>query len=109
MSGWEAFWTICGLALVTLLTRSFFLIPKREVPLPTWVRRGLRYAPLAALTAVIAPEIVLTQGHLIDTWKDARLFAVAVSTAYYFWRRRILGTIVSGTATMLLLRIGLGW
>jgi branched-subunit amino acid transport protein len=106
---WETVLTIAGLALITLLTRSFFLIPDREVPLPGWLRRGLRYAPLAALTAVVVPEVVMTQDHLIATWQDARLYAVAVSTAYFWWRRDILGTILSGTATMLALRLGLGW
>jgi len=109
MTAWEAVLTICGLALITLLTRAFFLIPQREVPLPAWLQKGLRYAPLAALTAVVVPEVVLTQGHLIATWQDARLFAVSVSTAYFFWRRDILGTILTGTATMLALRLGLGW
>ena len=51
----------------------------------------------------------MTQGELIHTWKDARLYAAAVGTAYFFWKRGILGTIVSGTAVMLALRIGLGW
>src|SRR6218665_2076322 len=109
MSAWETVLAIVGMGLITLLTRSFFLIPKKEVPLPGWARQGLRYAPLAALAAVIVPEIVMTQGHLIDTWKDARLFAAAVGSAYFFWRRGILGTIVSGTAVMLALRLGLGW
>jgi branched-subunit amino acid transport protein len=100
---------IVGLALATLLTRSFFLLPDRELPLPAWLRQGLRYAPLAALAAVVAPEIVLTQGQLIATWRDARIYAVAVGMAYFVWRRGILGTIVAGTAVMLALRIGLGW
>jgi branched-subunit amino acid transport protein len=98
-----------GLALITLLTRGFFLLPERDLPLPAWLMQGLRYAPLAALMAVVAPEVVLTQGQLIGTWKDPRLPAVAVATAYFFWRRGILGTIVSGTATLLLLRVGLAW
>ena len=100
---------IAGLTVITVLTRAFFLIPEREVPLPHWVLRGLRYAPLAALVAVIAPEILLTDGDLVATWRDARLFAVAAATIYFFWRRGILGTIVVGTAVMLALRIGLGW
>ena len=100
---------VIGLALLTLVTRGFFLLPDRELPLPGWLRQGLRYAPLAALMAVVAPEIVLTQGVLISTWQDARLPAVAVATAYYFWRRGILGTIVSGTAVLLTLRLGFGW
>jgi branched-subunit amino acid transport protein len=109
MSGWETVLGIAGMALITVLTRAFFLIPEREVPMPGWLRDGLRYAPLAALAAVIVPEIVMTQGELISTWKDARLYAVAGGTAYFFWKRGILGTIVSGTVVMLALRIGLGW
>jgi branched-subunit amino acid transport protein len=100
---------IIGLAALTLLTRAFFLLPERNLPLPAWLQQGLRYAPLAALMAVVAPEIVLTQGELISTWKDPRLPAVLVASAYYFWRRGILGTIVSGTAVLLALKLGLGW
>jgi branched-subunit amino acid transport protein len=109
MSGIEVTVTIVGLALLTLLTRAFFLLPERELPLPAWLQQGLRYAPLAALVAVVAPEVVMSQGQLIDTWRDARLPSVAVATAYFFWRRDILGTILSGTATLLLIRLGLGW
>ena len=109
MSSHEATVAIMGLALITLLTRAFFLLPERELPLPDWLQQGLRYAPLAALMAVVAPEVVLTQGQLIETWQDARLPAVAVASAYYFWRRGILGTIVSGTAVLLTLKLGFGW
>ena len=109
MSETETALAILGLGAITLLTRCFFLISNQSRPLPDWLKQGLRYAPLAALAAVILPEIFITQGHLIDQWKDPRLFAAAVGTAYFVWRRGILGTILSGTAVMLLLRIGLGW
>ena len=109
MSVIEGSIAVIGLALLTLLTRGFFLLPERELPLPVWLQQGLRYAPLGALVAVVAPEIVLTEGVLISTWQDARLPAVVVATAYYFWRRGILGTIVSGTAVLLTLRLGFGW
>jgi len=52
---------------------------------------------------------VLTDGVLVGTWQDARLFAVAAGSAYFAWQRGILGTIVVGTAVMLALRLGLGW
>ena len=109
MSAVEAALTIVGLALITALTRAFFLLPERNLPLPAWLQQGLRYAPLAALVAVVAPEVVLSQGQLIGTWQDARLPAVVVASAYFFWRRGILGTIVSGTVVLLALRLGLGW
>ncbi len=100
---------IAGLAAITVVTRAFFMLPEREIPLPDWLRRGLKYAPLAALTAVIAPEIVMSQGVLIGTLADARLPAVLCATAYYFWRRGILGTIVVGMAVYLPLHLALGW
>lgn len=109
MSLVEGVFAILGLALITIVTRGFFLFPERELPMPAWLQQGLRYAPLAALVAVVAPEIVLTQGRLIDTWMDARLPAVAAATAYFYWRRDILGTILTGTAVLLVLKLGLGW
>lgn len=100
---------IVGLAGVTVLTRAFFLLPEREIPIPNWLREALRYAPLAALAAVVLPEIILSQGELIQTWRDPRLFAAAAG-ALWFWRQRgILGTIVLGTLVLLGLRLGLGW
>jgi branched-subunit amino acid transport protein len=109
MSPLETVITVLGLSAITLVTRAFFLIPRHELPLPAWLKQGLRYAPLAALAAVVAPEIVMSQGELISTWKDARLYAAAAGSAYFFWRRGILGTILTGTAVMLALRFGLGW
>ena len=109
MSGWYAAAAILGLGVVTVVTRAFFLLPERELTLPPWAMQGLRYAPLAALLAVIAPEIVLTDGALLATWADARIYAVLVGTAYFYWRRGILGMIVSGTAVLLALKLGFGW
>ncbi|MBL0729759.1 AzlD domain-containing protein [Piscinibacter sp. HJYY11] len=109
MSNGYAFITILGLMVITVITRGFFLISKEELVLPDWVKRGLRYAPLAALAAVVVPEIVMAQGELIGTWKDARLYAAAAATGYYFWRRGMLGTIVTGMAVLIPLKLGLGW
>lgn len=101
--------TIAGLAAITVVTRSFFLLSSRELVLPDRVKRALRYAPLAALAAVVAPEILMTQGQVIDTWKDARLYAAAAAAVWFFWSRGILGTILSGMAVLLVLKFGLGW
>ena len=101
--------TIAGLVLITLLTRGFFILPGRELPLPNWLREGLRYAPIGALAAIIAPDLLMNQGQLISTWRDARLFGAAAATLWFVWRRDMLGTILTGTAVMLILRLGLGW
>jgi hypothetical protein len=48
----------------------------------------------------------MTQGRLIVTWQDARLFAAAAGAAWFWWRRGILGTILAGMAVFLPLRLG---
>jgi branched-subunit amino acid transport protein len=69
----------------------------------------LQYAPIAALSAVVVPEIVTVQGVLITTWQDARLFSAVVGMAVFFWRRDVLFTIIAGMAVYLPLHLGLGW
>ena len=105
--------TLLALALVTLITRCFFFISDQPWELPSWVERGLRYAPIAALSVVIVPEILTLQGHVITDWRDARWPAALASGAFFLWRRgrspSILGTIVTGMAVYLPLHLGLGW
>ena len=100
---------ILGLALVTVLARGFFLISSKPWSMPHWVQRGLQYAPIAALAAVVLPEVMTTQGHLVVTWQDARLYSAAAGAAAYFWRKDVLVTIVVGMAVYLPLHIASGW
>ena len=105
-------WTlavIAGMACVTVVSRCFFFLLDRPWSLPHWAQRGLQYAPIAALAAVLVPEVVMTQGHLIGSLHDARIYAAAAGIAAYFWRRNVLATIVVGMAVFLPLHIGLGW
>lgn len=105
-------WTllvIVGLAIVTVVSRGFFLISSKPWQLPHWAQRGLQYAPIAALSAVVVPEIVMSQGQLIGTWQDARLFAAAAGVAIYYAKRNVLMTILGGMAVYLPLHLALGW
>jgi len=105
----EALIAVVGLTVITVVTRGFFFLSRREIPLPDWLRQGLRYAPLAAMAAVVVPEVVMKGGQFITTWQDARLFAVVAGAAWFWWQRGILGTILVGMAVLLPLRLGLGW
>ena len=105
-------WTlavIVGLAGVTVLTRSFFFISSEEWTLPDWAQRGLQYAPIAAMAAVVLPEVLMQQGQFLQTWMDARWMGAAVGAAVYFWRRDVLLTIVVGMMAYLPLHLVLGW
>ena len=112
INGWHVLVIVC-LAAITIVTRSFFFISSKPWHLPHWAQRGLQYAPIAALSAVVLPEIVMTQGYLINTWQDARLYGAIAGAAFYIWRKgagqAVLGTMVCGLAVYLPLHLGLGW
>jgi branched-subunit amino acid transport protein len=111
-AGTTDLWTlavIVGLAVVTVVARSFFFISSKPWSLPHWAQRGLQYAPIAALSAVVLPEVVMVQGQLVGTWADARLYAATAGALAYFWRRDVLLTILVGMAVYLPLHLGGGW
>lgn len=108
-----SFAAIVGLALMTVLTRSFFFISSRPWSLPRWAQRGLPYAPIAALSAVVVPELLLTQGQFGNPLTDARTWGALAGMVWFYFMRRshnaIIGTIVVGMMVYLPLHIGLGW
>ena len=107
--GVETALAILGLAAVTVAARGFFLFPRRAWSVPAWLHRSLQLAPLAALVAVLAPEIFMTHGELIGTWRDARLGGALGATLFYVWRPGVLGPLLAGLAVYLPLRLALGW
>jgi branched-subunit amino acid transport protein len=92
-----------------VLARCFFFILDRPWTLPAWAMRALYYAPVAALAAVVAPEVVMTQGHLMRGWQDARLFGAVAGALLFWWRRSVLLTLLGGMAVYLPLHLGWGW
>ena len=106
--GWTLF-VIVGLAGITVLSRCFFFILDRAWSLPPWAHRALQYAPVAALAGVVVPEVVMSQGELVATWMDARIFGALAGVAVFFWRRSVLMTLLVGMAVYLPLHLALGW
>jgi branched-subunit amino acid transport protein len=83
----EAGWIlIAGLALVSFLTRAIFVVPSGHLRLPPAVHRVLRFAPAAALMAIVAPDMAILHGELALSLANPRLvgglagFAVAAAT-----------------------------
>ena len=109
-------WTlvvILGMTAISVITRCFFFITEREWRLPGWAQRGLQYAPIAALAAVIAPDLVLTDGVIANLLTDARTWGGLAAALFYFWRRHwsfvLVGAIAVGMAVYLPLRLLLNW
>jgi branched-subunit amino acid transport protein len=101
---WYVLAVIFGLTAVSVINRSFFFLSRRELALPDALKRGLRYAPLAALLAVISPEIAAS--NVAEPWRDPRPWAALAAVSYGLWQRTILGTILVGMAVLLTLKLG---
>lgn len=85
--------TVIGMALVTYALRASFMVLPPHVETPPLLRRALRYVPAAVLTAIWAPEVVLSPGY-----EQLAAGAVAIAVA---WRWRLaFATIVAGLAAL---------
>jgi branched-subunit amino acid transport protein len=105
MSTLEIWLTIVGLTGVTVVTRSFFLVLGDHVPLPERVQHALRYAPACALTALIAPEVLMVKGGDLVAWNDPKLIAAAVAVGAMLATRSMLATMAIGMAVFTALRL----
>ena len=92
---------IIGLAAVTFVSRSFFILLGKRIKVSEWVLETIRYAPLAALIAILAPEIFLPVGASSITEFNLRLpniwGGMAAMIAFYF-SKKMIPTLVIGMA-----------
>lgn len=93
---------VCG--LITFGIRYSFIAAEGHFQPPTWFRLLLPFVPIAALTALIAPELLLVQGQLLVDGSNPRFWAgvVAIIVAA-IWRNTLL-TIGCGFAALFLLQ-----
>ncbi|HEX7649860.1 MAG TPA: AzlD domain-containing protein [Noviherbaspirillum sp.] len=105
MSATDVWLTILLLLVATILTRCSFFLLGHRVKLPPKVQHALRYAPAAALAAIVVPDLLLSNGQLAITWTNPKLMAGLGATVFFLTTRHLLGTIIAGMALFTLLRV----
>ncbi|QEI07959.1 AzlD domain-containing protein [Pigmentiphaga aceris] len=77
---WYAVLVIAAMALNTFITRCGYLLFGDHIPLSPSVRRALKYAPVAALAAIVVPEMApwTVDGPQLDLRLLAGLSAIPV-------------------------------
>ncbi|HLS43330.1 MAG TPA: AzlD domain-containing protein [Paenalcaligenes sp.] len=104
---WQYDWYLLGavvlLALCSVITRAGYFLFGDHIPLPDSVRRALRYAPVAALIAIIIPELLpWAQGETPVI--GIEIVAAAAAVLVYVRTRSTLMVIVSGMLVLWLLQ-----
>ncbi|MDQ8034161.1 hypothetical protein CEG14_05380 [Bordetella genomosp. 1] len=92
------------LTVCSVLTRAGFMLFGDYIPLPDGVRRALRYAPAAALTAIVVPDMLPWKAGLGPIF-DYKLVAGVVGVIVFLRTRSAVAVIVSG----MLVLWGLRW
>ncbi|MGC8807319.1 MAG: AzlD domain-containing protein [Thiomonas sp.] len=108
MSG--ASWgVIVGMAAVTFLIRYTLFGLGGRLQFSPRVRQALRHVPVAVLTAIVVPMVLLPDGqHWFVSWRNPWLAGAVASAALALGTRRLLAAIAGGMAVYLLWRFGLG-
>jgi hypothetical protein len=95
------FLLILGMSLVTAWTRSFFLILGERVKVAAWVLEAIRFAPLAAMIAILAPEIFLPASASSVTefnWRLPNIWGGIAAIIAFYLTKKMLSTLVIGMA-----------
>ena len=89
--------------LCTLLPRSSFIVAGSRVRLPATLQRALRYAPAAALAALIVPDVLIAGGSLQPI--NPKLLAAAAVVASVCWSRNPWLPFIVGMGVLTLCRV----
>jgi branched-subunit amino acid transport protein len=98
---------IVGMGLVTLGTRGFFMFWGDRVRMPEIILRSIRYAPLAAIVAIVAPEILMPDGATEISqfnWTIPQIWAGLAAFISFTLLRTMLPTLIIGMLVYSVLR-----
>jgi branched-subunit amino acid transport protein len=100
-------WLTIGLLLIsTLITRCGVFVIADRLRLPPRVQHALRYAPAAAMAAIVLPDLLLLPGGGVDFgWHNLKLLAGLGALLFFTLTRHMLGMIIAGMALFTVLRI----
>jgi len=101
---WDVFLIILGSALVTFLPRVVPLMVLSRMELPEWGIRWLNYVPISVMAALVGQELFVHDGQLTSLWTNVELFAAIPTVLVAIKTRSLLGTVVAGMISIMILR-----
>lgn len=89
---------LCG--VLTFIIRLSFIAAEGKIAFPPAFRRLLPFVPVATLTALVVPELLMPQGSLWLAWDNARLMAGSAAILTAALTRSVLWTLAVGFAVL---------
>jgi branched-subunit amino acid transport protein len=92
---------IAGMVAVTFAVRYIPLVMAGRLRLPRIVETALRYVPVAVLTAITVPVVLMPKGTLEVEVGNPYLFGSLAAVLVAWLTKRLLPTIAGGMAVFL--------
>ena len=94
--------------MLTFGTRLSFIFLLDRIKVPDWFRCGLRFVPVAVLSAIILPELTSPNGTLFVSWRNPQLLAGLVAILVAWKTKNVLLTIAAGLVALVVFQLVLG-
>jgi branched-subunit amino acid transport protein len=97
-------WAILGAAIVTFIPRVLPLVVLSRIQLPNWALRFLSQIPVAVMAALLAQELLKVNDQHMPIWLNVKLLAFIPTLLIAILTRSLLGTVIAGILSMMLVR-----
>tara|TARA_B110000091_G_C13529133_1_gene355642 strand:- start:88 stop:402 length:315 start_codon:yes stop_codon:yes gene_type:complete len=99
-------WIVMIIAgIITFSTRFSMFNKSIAKKMPVWVETPLHYVPIALLTAIIVPEVLINEGTInLSIFENLRIMAACFAVFIALISRNVIATIASGLICLWLLQ-----
>ena len=95
---------IIGSAIVTFIPRVLPLVLLSRIQIPEWAIKWLKHVPIAVMAALLAQELLIAENKFSITSNQLELLAAIPSFLIAILTRSLLGTVLVGVASLMILR-----
>ncbi|MBN2550525.1 MAG: AzlD domain-containing protein [Anaerolineales bacterium] len=99
---------IIAAGLLTYAIRLSFIVLVGRREIPSWLRSALRFVPPAVLTAIVFPELLLSDGRLAIEFSNGRLVAGVLAIIVAWRTKNAILTILTGMLVLWGMQLLLG-
>lgn len=87
---------LLGMFIVTFGIRYVLFALADTIEFPPLLKRALNYVPVAVLTAIIFPAVLMPKGELYFDISNPYIIGAIVAIIVSVWRKNMLLTVVTG-------------
>jgi branched-subunit amino acid transport protein len=102
---WHILLIIAGASIVTFIPRVLPLMVLSRMKIPAWAMQWLNNVPVAVMAALVGQELLLSDGTFSLLEDSTKILAAIPTFLVALLTRSLLGTVVTGILSMLLLRM----